>query len=84
MTPEYFNFIGYDISIGYLVIWFGAPIHIMPCVTPGSHGSVNGRRSYTSYPLHAILFPPQLTMSHRSICTDFYLFSTAVIVTLSP
>ncbi len=35
---------------------------------------------YMSYPLHAILFPPQL-MSHRSICTVFSLFSTAVIVT---
>ncbi len=36
---------------------------------------------YLSYPLHAILFPPQLTMSHRSICTVFSLFSTPVIVT---
>ncbi len=64
MTPEYFNFIGYDISIGYLVIRKTKAIYTHTYHTPSM-----------------LLFPPQLTMSHGSICTVFYLFSTAVFVT---
>ncbi len=63
MTPEYFNFIGYDISIGYLEIWFGAPIHIMPCVTPGSRRSANRRRPYT--PIHVI--PPPCSLVSTTV-----------------